>query len=392
MPAALAAGIPRMLAPANLLLITALAALVGLCVLGSLWRSGMPGIREAVWANLMTIVAMVLISQQNAWPAWLGIVAANLLFASGGVTFLIGVQRFLGQAVHTKWLVAALAAMMTVLVYYTYGEWRFDRRMVAASTFYAALLLFLALSIWRSRRDRFGYSQIFLLCLSVVAAIGQIARIYVYGTQMDTAPMLLAPTAWNIIFLSLSVVFMPSLTLGMIMMIHDRMLHEREREANIDFLTGLLTRKAWWSTTLKLGEDARKSGRPLAMLVLDIDHFKQVNDSLGHAAGDAVLRHFASVAMAALRPGDALGRLGGEEFAAALPGASPEEACELARRMLAALLAVPCQFGDIQLRYTFSGGVSQWDGLAPLQSALVEADGAMYAAKQAGRSRVNLAA
>lgn len=379
-----------MLAPSNLLLITALAALIGLCVLGSLWRSGMPGIREAMGANVATIVAMLFMVQQASAPPWLGVLLSNLLFALGGVLFVAGARRFLGQPVPWRAMLGGVALLIPALAYYTYASPNVSARIVLASLMYTSLLALLAWSVWRSRRQRFAYSQIFMLSLALVAVLGHGTRMTVYALGVDVIPGLLAPTLWNIVFLSLGVVIMPSLTLGMIMMIHDRMLIEREREANTDFLTGVLSRKAWWQGAQQLGARAR-AGRPLALLILDIDYFKQVNDTMGHAAGDAVLRHFAAVASAALRPGDALGRLGGEEFIAALPGASVQEAQALAARMLAALAAMPCQYGDIQLRYTFSGGVTSWDGAEALHSAVQRADQALYRAKAGGRSRVDLA-
>ncbi|ANY18255.1 signaling protein [Bordetella pseudohinzii] len=371
-----------------MLLITALAALIDLCVLGSLWRSGMPGIREAMGANVATIVAMLFMVQQASAPPWLGVLLANLLFTMGGVLFVAALRRFLDQPVPWRPMLGGVAVLMVALAYYTYISPDVSARIVLASLMYTSLLALLAWSVWRSRRQRFAYSQIFMLSLALVAILGHGTRMAVYALGVDAIPGLLAPTVWNIVFLSLGVVIMPSLTLGMIMMIHDRMLIEREREANTDFLTGVLSRKAWWQGAQRLGA---RAGRPLALLILDIDHFKQVNDSMGHAAGDAVLRHFAAVASAALRPGDALGRLGGEEFIAALPGASAQEAQALAARMLAALDAMPCQYGDIQLRYTFSGGVSSWDGAEALQTAVQRADQALYRAKAGGRSRVDLA-
>ncbi|MGU9989881.1 GGDEF domain-containing protein [Bordetella avium] len=379
-----------MLAPVNLLLITALAALIGLCVLGSLWRSGLPGIREAMAANVVTIVAMLLLAQQDSLPPWLGILLPNTLFAAGGSLFVVAVRRFLEQPVYWRSMLTAIGALLLALVYYTYIDWNVDRRIALASALYAVLLGGIVVSVWRSRRHRFGYSQGFMLCLALLATIGHVTRAVLYTWWIDFTPGLLAPTYWNIVFLSLGVVIMPSLTLGMIMMLHDRMLREREREANTDFLTGVLSRKAWWGAASRLAAGAR--GRPIAVLLLDIDHFKRVNDRLGHAAGDVVLRHFAAVAGAALRPGDPLGRLGGEEFIAALPGASMDEAQALATRMLAALRAMPCQFGDHPVGYTFSGGVTVWDGTEPLHNAMERADRAMYQAKKNGRSRVELCA
>ncbi|AUL19667.1 GGDEF domain-containing protein [Bordetella holmesii] len=374
-----------------MLLMTALASLIGLCVLGSLWRSGMPGIREAMSGHVTTILAMLLMAQQAWAPQWLGILVANMLYALGGGLFVLGVRRFLGQGVSWRLMLASVGVFVVGLAFYTYVTPDVGARIVLASLIYTVLLIVLVWSVWVSRRERFAYGHIFMLCLASAGIVGHATRLVIYALGLDAVPDLLTPTRLNVVFLSLGVVVMPSLTLGLIMMIHDRMLIVREREANTDFLTGVMSRKAWWHAALEMGQHARDTGRPMALLVLDIDHFKKVNDSMGHAAGDAVLRHFAVVAGALLRPGDALGRLGGEEFIAAMPDLSVLEAQALAARMLAVLGTMPCQYGDRQLRYTFSGGVAAWDGVESLTVAMERADRALHRAKAGGRSRVDLA-
>ena len=121
---------------------------------------------------------------------------------------------------------------------------------------------------------------------------------------------LLEATTWNVVFLTLGLLTLPCLMLGTIMIIHDRMLAEREQEANTDFLTGLLSRKAWWLQAERYCAQALRTRRPLTLLLLDIDHFKRINDLHGHAVGDAVLRHFGLLAIATLRSSDHAGRVG----------------------------------------------------------------------------------
>jgi diguanylate cyclase (GGDEF)-like protein len=134
---------------------------------------------------------------------------------------------------------------------------------------------------------------------------------------------------------------------------------------------------------------AQASGAPLAVLALDIDHFKQVNDQHGHDAGDQVLRRVASAALAALRRNDVLGRTGGEEFVALLPGASPEMALEAAERMRAAVAGLRLDDIAAGLRASISLGLSpRRQGERSLGPVLKRADAALYRAKQAGRNRV----
>ena len=155
-----------------------------------------------------------------------------------------------------------------------------------------------------------------------------------FASGVAAAESLLAPTAWNILFMTLGVLAMPCLTLGTIMIIHDRMLAEREQEASTDFLTGLMSRKAWWLQAERYCAQALRTRRPLALMVLDIDHFKRINDTHGHAAGDAVLRHFGLLATATLRTGDHVGRVGGEEFSVLFADMRSDAVMDVADRLL----------------------------------------------------------
>ena len=133
---------------------------------------------------------------------------------------------------------------------------------------------------------------------------------------------------------------------------------------------------------------AARDGAPLAVVALDVDHFKRVNDAHGHAAGDAVLAAVAARAAEALRAGDLLARIGGEEFAALLPGATLEAAAEVAERVRARIGAAPVPAGEARLAVTVSAGVA---ALAPAEDGaalLARADARLYAAKRAGRDRV----
>ncbi|AJC23594.1 hypothetical protein RO07_23350 [Pandoraea pulmonicola] len=156
-----------------------------------------------------------------------------------------------------------------------------------------------------------------------------------------------------------------------------------------DGLTGVLNRRAFLMQADRLLASSRASQRRLSVLMLDIDHFKTVNDTWGHAIGDRVLVELTLVLRATLRKGTTIGRLGGEEFAVLLPEADAHRAVQAAERVLAAIgsASVPGPNGPV--RFTASIGVGS---LAPddadFSSVLQRADRALYAAKQAGRNRV----
>jgi len=184
------------------------------------------------------------------------------------------------------------------------------------------------------------------------------------------------------------VLVMPCLTLGTIMIIHDRMLADREQEANTDFLTGLMSRKAWWMQAERYCAQALRTRRPLTLLLLDIDHFKGINDTHGHAAGDAVLRHFGLLATATLRTGDHVGRVGGEEFGVLFPDMRSDAVMEVAARLLDSVRRTPCSHGGSTISYTFSAGVAEWMPGENLQVFFERADRKLYAAKSGGRNRI----
>jgi diguanylate cyclase (GGDEF)-like protein len=155
-----------------------------------------------------------------------------------------------------------------------------------------------------------------------------------------------------------------------------------------DALTGLPNRRAFEEDLAREAARAARSGGPLAVVALDVDRFKAVNDVHGHAAGDAVLRAVAARAAGAIRAGDVLARLGGEEFGILLPGADLPRAVDAAERIRAALADAPIEAAGHALAVTASFGCA---ALAPAEApdALVaRADARLYDAKRAGRNRV----
>ncbi len=172
--------------------------------------------------------------------------------------------------------------------------------------------------------------------------------------------------------------------------LHQRRLSRRMRDlAMTDELTRLPNRRHF----MALAGEACARGGPLALAALDIDHFKRINDSHGHAAGDVVLQRVAHALRVALRPGDVVGRTGGEEFIALLRGASQADALGAAERLRVAVLAIDGADLPPGVRPSISIGVAGWTGPDDTLDALCRrADVALYAAKEGGRNRVELAA
>jgi diguanylate cyclase (GGDEF)-like protein len=154
-----------------------------------------------------------------------------------------------------------------------------------------------------------------------------------------------------------------------------------------DPLTGLSNRRFILTQLAGAVSAARRHERPLAVAMIDIDHFKAVNDEHGHAAGDRVLAAVAQTMRDHLRAEDQLGRLGGEEFLALLPDADAPAATVAAEKLRAAVAAATVEFEGHELGVTISAGCAAWEGEAP-DELLRRADDALYEAKRGGRDRV----
>jgi diguanylate cyclase (GGDEF)-like protein len=187
-------------------------------------------------------------------------------------------------------------------------------------------------------------------------------------------------------FVNASLICLLGLAAGCYALMHSDI--RQRAEAILDPLTGLLNRKALTQRFAELAEQAALTGDPVALVLIDIDHFKDVNDDHGHERGDAVLKEVAYVMRRTLRSFELVYRLGGDEFLVVLPGADLGVAHELAERVREALeLARP---GGLVI--TASVGVAYARGSVSFEVLFREVDDALYRAKHAGRNRVALAA
>lgn len=160
-----------------------------------------------------------------------------------------------------------------------------------------------------------------------------------------------------------------------------------EHAANHDHLTMALTRMRFYQRC----QDEAESLFPATLLVLDIDHFKAVNDRHGHDAGDVALRHVAQAIARNCRSTDLVARFGGEEFLVLMPGATAGHGANAAERIRMRIADAPITFGERKVAVTVSIGVAPAHDAARIDDAVRAADAALYRAKGAGRNRVNLA-
>jgi diguanylate cyclase (GGDEF)-like protein/PAS domain S-box-containing protein len=173
--------------------------------------------------------------------------------------------------------------------------------------------------------------------------------------------------------------------------IENRQVHEElERRAYTDYLTGLANRRHFLEQAENELTRTVRYGRELSILMLDVDRFKQVNDTYGHKVGDLVLKKLSELCRATLRDVDIVGRIGGEEFAVLLPETGSEQAVQAAERLRAAIAAAHVSLGSgLPLRFTASFGVTTLrEKEANIDMLLNQADQALYRAKNEGRNRV----
>ena len=165
--------------------------------------------------------------------------------------------------------------------------------------------------------------------------------------------------------------------------------HEQlSRVATIDELTGLGNRRLLVTQLDHEIERGRRYDAPLSVALLDLDHFKQLNDAHGHAVGDAALRHFAQLAEDSLRGSDLIGRWGGEEFLLLLPDTCAADAVTTLNRLLTKIRDTPMPHEDDAIRLSASAGVAESDCQESAEAIIHRADSALYRAKAAGRDRV----
>lgn len=371
---------------------------MSVAILGSLLPAGIPGVRRWVGANALAIVGLVLFALQRTAPAVLSVLAANVIFAVSVVLVLEGCRQFFGLRPALRAAYAGCAVVLAGIAYWTWVSVSVNARIVLVSVFHAWIYASIGWTAWRHRPPgRPEYSYRFVTVASWIGALGHAARGVVYAAGWDGHPVLLQATPLNTTFLALGILAPSALSIGMVMLAHDRLAERLERFANFDELTGALTRRAFVARAEGLLAQARRRNQPLSLAIVDIDHFKSINDGYGHAAGDRVLQHFGRLMIVSVRASDLFGRLGGEEFAVLFPATRRDDA-------LARIDAIRAKSrfdrraphgADHDMPdgpVTFSAGVDEYRHGDTLVELMARVDAALYAAKTSGRDRVVVAA
>jgi len=386
-----------MLSAASLFLVMMALSAVMLLVLSSLVHSGARGIREWLVANGLAVVAMPLFAARGHIHDLLSIELANGLLIGTAVAMYAGFRRHLGRSVPWRGLAVYGAAGMAMVVALHYGLDSVPLRIVAVSLFHAGLCLSITVNVLQGlgaapRR----YPCLYTIAASFGVGAGMIVRAAMYAAHAaGWQPPIDEPTL-RLLFFSLGTLSMPAMTLGAVIMANAEIIARATYAADHDHLTGAPSRRAFFAAAERERARAARSGAPLSLLLFDVDHFKLVNDTHGHAVGDRVLVEIVERAGAVLRGQDTCGRLGGEEFAALLPDSGSGTALQAAERLRAALQRSPRDPREAGhpsrdgsgVGYTVSIGVATLEPGETIASLLSRADLALYAAKSAGRNRV----
>ncbi|MGL9623844.1 GGDEF domain-containing protein [Bradyrhizobium sp. U531] len=308
-----------------------------------------------------------------------GVIAASCLAA-------MGIQRFYDRPVSWRLMSATGGLSLAGVALFMVGFEHMQLRMLSYTLGQALpLVLALRLLLWPPKgRASPGarLSGIVILAILTILGARTIGNLLGFDLSAKAGGQVHAVMVLGLMFLSMTLNF------GFLLMAMDRLRGEVADLALLDDLTGVANRRHLLQRLSEECARSERSGAPFSLLVIDLDGFKTINDTHGHAAGDACLQHFTLMAQTRLRPGDMLARTGGDEFCVVLPSSSLREAAGIARRVLEVCRqdAEACTGSDIPI--AISIGVAQWDaGIGAYPDRLMaNADHALYAAKKNGKN------
>lgn len=308
-----------------------------------------------------------------------GVIAASCLAA-------MGIQRFYHRPVSWGIMTATGGLSLAGIVFFMVGFDNMQLRMLSY-TLGQGLPLVLALRLlWSPPEGSVSpgarLSGIVILAIIAILVVRIVGNLLGGDFSASAGGQAHAVMVLGLLFLSMTLNF------GFLLMAMDRLRNEVADLALLDDLTGVANRRHLLQRLAEECARSERSGEPFSLLVIDLDEFKTINDTHGHAAGDACLRHFTLMTQTRLRPGDMLARTGGDEFCVVLPSSSLSEAAAVARRVVEVCRqdAVTCTGADIPI--AISIGVAQWDpGIGQFPDRLIaHADHALYAAKKNGKN------
>lgn len=354
---------------------------------GGLKRSEL---RQLGWAAQALCVGFLFFALRPWLPAWVSLLGGNLLLMAGLALFASAASWHLlnrGLPTWHHWLLCA--ALLTVPVVVDVAT------PVRAGVMSAAMAVLLlpatAMALRHGWRGELSFRVVALMLLLASAALW--ARVTFAAWWAGAGEAAIAEAAfWSGAIFMLAFMAVLAAGFGFVLAGFERMASQMRELASVDGLTGAVNHNTAVSLLAHSLERGRRENQPVSFVMLDLDHFKDVNDHHGHVVGDTVLRAVAACARARLRGSDVLGRLGGEEFGLVLPATGLTGARHLAEQVRLAVEALELKGdGGKPLRVTLSAGVAEAARTDTPETLMHLADKALYQAKQKGRNRVVVA-
>ncbi|MBU1330120.1 MAG: GGDEF domain-containing protein [Gammaproteobacteria bacterium] len=322
-------------------------------------------------------------------PLWLTYGAANVLLATALTFYLVGLLRIQGMTIPWRRLLSLPALMLILMISLINTR---EPRMLAACLVLIVQCLLLISCAYRHAAPG-GRAHILLVIGGGISLVGLLMRVGAILTGGAAELQYDASNFKQTLSVSIGTVTVMMFSLGLVLIAKERSEASLQQMALRDALTGTLNRRAILEQLSAELERARRAHTYLAVAMLDIDHFKRINDVYGHLAGDEVLCHCVQHLRQRLRQADSVGRYGGEEFLLLLTDTTPQGAYAALEALRSSMAAAPAHFGNLSIDVQFSAGI--WCGIPgpydSVASLLTQADTALYAAKATGRNNVQVA-
>lgn len=347
---------------------------------------GLPALR--IWAIAFWVLTAAALAQGlDEDHSVLSAIVGSGMIALANALMLMGIAVHLRYPLRWRWPLAVVGLFVAnqISLYLSPSTPTVEALMFGAYSIVWDTWMIWVL-VWRSPRDMRNTCGFTALVFAIDIAFYVLRSVVVVfpGTLAHT-PLDELLTTWNYLF---GILCSFLLSTGFTLMLAERLTLDLRLLARTDGLTGLLNRNAVLDAGRRLVDACRARGQACCVLMFDLDSFKAINDSWGHAAGDAVLKHFVAVIRGVGLPHDGLfSRYGGEEFVLVLPAIDPRQTAALAERMRVEVAAQPATFGVHAIAITTSVGIAIAAD-ASFEELVNAADAALYQAKNEGRNRV----
>lgn len=382
---------PPLFDPRTAFLVGACTAALGALTFAALqpmYRADAASLRRYAAAMATTAAGLLLLSMRGFLPPMLAHAGANTLMSFGIVACVDATMRLFGRTPPTWLFVLQLAGLALLWAWLGDDPQRAQLRVVAFSAVHTLWPAAIAWMIGRTPRwRRQGYAPA-LRWLFVGYAGAHLARAVTVWLGASVSGGALTPGTSQIAFVLIFVLSPIALAQIVQMILHARVSGELHRRATTDELTGLYSRAYFFELARERLRRPHPAGTVHHLLMIDLDHFKSVNDRYGHSVGDRALRHAARVLHGAIRPCGFVGRYGGEEFCALIRSHSDDGAKRIIDGVRKAVAAAPLRSGDAVIALTASIGAVPVGDAESLERVLVHADHCVYRAKAEGRNRV----